>query len=80
VQCFGGYTVTICADQMHVLEYLGDAAKVLWPRADQEAEREKSLFGESRASVSTRPDASEPADRGRGTWRRRPASGWGWRS
>jgi hypothetical protein len=38
------------------------------------------LFVESRASVSTPPDASEPADRGRGTWRRRPASGWGWRS
>jgi hypothetical protein len=39
VQCFGGYKFSICADQMHVLEYLGDAAKALWPRVDQEAER-----------------------------------------
>jgi transposase len=38
------------------------------------------LFGESRASFSRRPGASEPAGRGRGTWRRRPGSGWGWRS
>ena len=39
VQCFGGYKFTICADQMHVLEYLGDAAKTLWPQPDQEVER-----------------------------------------
>jgi hypothetical protein len=41
---------SICADQMHVLEYLGDAAKALWPQADQEAEREK-WFGVQRGHL-----------------------------
>jgi len=41
VQSFGVYQFTICADQMHVLEYLGDAAKALWPQPAQEAERKE---------------------------------------
>lgn len=50
VQCFSGYSFTICADQMHVLEYLGDAAKALWPLSDQEAERKK-WFGVQRGHL-----------------------------
>jgi hypothetical protein len=43
VQQFGVYKFTICADQMHVLEYLGDSAKALWPGTAQEVEREEWL-------------------------------------
>jgi hypothetical protein len=50
VQSFGGYKFTICADQMHVLEYLGDAAKALWPQPAQEAERE-AWFGAQRGHL-----------------------------
>jgi hypothetical protein len=43
VQTFGVYHFTICADQMHVLEYLGEGAKALWPGSDQEGERKDWL-------------------------------------
>lgn len=43
VLSFSNNKTTICADQMHVLEYLSDAAKALWPEPEQDAERKEWL-------------------------------------